>query len=95
MELFWPRGHENVTLDDLQAAMGGITPPSFYHVFGSKEELFRKAYCCHQLRVQMPAFIYAIDGGVYAAGTVHAHHGAHGDGGDAAAVRRAAGAHGG
>ena len=43
MELFWARGYEGVTLEDLQAAMGGITPPSFYHAFGSKEELFRKA----------------------------------------------------
>jgi len=23
-----------VTLEDLQVAMGGITPPSFYHAFG-------------------------------------------------------------
>lgn len=43
MELFWARGYEGVTLEDLQSAMGGITPPSFYHAFGSKEELFRKA----------------------------------------------------
>lgn len=43
MELFWARGYEGVTLDDLQVAMGGITPPSFYHAFGSKEQLFLKA----------------------------------------------------
>jgi AcrR family transcriptional regulator len=43
MELFWARGYEGVTLDDLQAAMGNITPPSFYHAFGSKEALFREA----------------------------------------------------
>src|SRR5688572_27494404 len=48
MELFWKRGYEGVTLEDLQSAMGGITPPSFYHAFGSKEDLFREAadlYC--------------------------------------------------
>src|SRR4051812_1938969 len=43
MELFWARGYEGATLEDLQVAMGGITPPSFYHAFGSKEALFRKA----------------------------------------------------
>ena len=43
MELFWARGYEGATLDDLQVAMGGITPPSFYHAFGSKAELFLKA----------------------------------------------------
>jgi AcrR family transcriptional regulator len=43
MELFWARGYEGTTLEDLQAAMGGITPPSFYHAFGSKEALFKEA----------------------------------------------------
>jgi AcrR family transcriptional regulator len=40
MELFWARGYEGATLEDLQAAMGGISPPSFYNAFGSKEALF-------------------------------------------------------
>ena len=43
MELFWASGYEGATLEDLQAAMGGISPPSFYHAFGSKEALFREA----------------------------------------------------
>jgi AcrR family transcriptional regulator len=43
MELFWARGYEGTTLEDLQTAMGGITPPSFYNAFGSKEALFREA----------------------------------------------------
>jgi AcrR family transcriptional regulator len=42
MELFWARGYEGTTLEDLQAAMGGISPPSFYNAFGSKEELFKE-----------------------------------------------------
>lgn len=42
MQLFWARGYEGVTLEDLQAAMGGISPPSFYHAFGSKEGLFKE-----------------------------------------------------
>ena len=43
MELFWAKGYEATTLTDLQEAMGGITAPSFYAAFGSKEKLFREA----------------------------------------------------
>ena len=43
MELFWAQGYEGTTLADLQKAMGGITAPSLYAAFGSKEELFRAA----------------------------------------------------
>jgi AcrR family transcriptional regulator len=42
LELFWARGYEGATLSDLQEAMGGITAPSFYAAFGSKEGLFRE-----------------------------------------------------
>jgi AcrR family transcriptional regulator len=43
MEIFWSQGYEGATLADLQKAMGGITAPSFYAAFGSKEALFREA----------------------------------------------------
>ena len=43
MQVFWALGYEGATLNELQEAMGGITPPSFYAAFGSKEELFREA----------------------------------------------------
>jgi AcrR family transcriptional regulator len=43
MEIFWALGYEGATLIDLQEAMGGITAPSFYAAFGSKENLFREA----------------------------------------------------
>jgi AcrR family transcriptional regulator len=43
MRLFWAQGYEGTTLADLQKAMGGITAPSFYAAFGSKQELFREA----------------------------------------------------
>jgi AcrR family transcriptional regulator len=43
MQVFWALGYEGATLSELQEAMGGIAPPSFYAAFGSKEELFREA----------------------------------------------------
>jgi AcrR family transcriptional regulator len=42
MEVFWAQGYEGTTLEDLQFSMGGISPPSFYNAFGSKEKLFRE-----------------------------------------------------
>jgi AcrR family transcriptional regulator len=46
--LFWAHGYEGVTLSDLQTAMGGITAPSFYAAFGSKEDLFREVVELHR-----------------------------------------------
>lgn len=43
MDIFWELGYEGATLTGLQEAMGGITAPSFYAAFGSKEALFREA----------------------------------------------------
>jgi len=43
MQVFWALGYDGATLADLQEAMGGITAPSFYAAFGSKEKLFREA----------------------------------------------------
>jgi AcrR family transcriptional regulator len=40
MMAFWDKGYEGASLEELQAAMGGISPPSFYAAFGSKEQLF-------------------------------------------------------
>lgn len=43
LHLFWEQGYESTSLNQLKAAIGGgITAPSFYAAFGSKEALFRE-----------------------------------------------------
>lgn len=42
MEVFWRQGYEGTSLSELTAAMG-ISAPSLYAAFGSKEALFREA----------------------------------------------------
>ncbi|MBB1593410.1 TetR family transcriptional regulator [Achromobacter sp. UMC46] len=41
-KLFWQYGYEGTSIADLTKAMG-VTPPSLYAAFGSKEELYRQA----------------------------------------------------
>jgi AcrR family transcriptional regulator len=43
MLVFWEKGYEGASLDDLLAAMRMSSPPSFYAAFGSKERLFFEA----------------------------------------------------
>lgn len=43
MQLFWEQGYESTSLSQLKASMGdGISAPSFYAAFGSKEALFHE-----------------------------------------------------
>ncbi|MEG3133854.1 TetR/AcrR family transcriptional regulator [Rouxiella sp. T17] len=48
MHLFWQNGYESTSLTQLKAAIGqGITAPSFYAAFGSKEALFKETVSCY------------------------------------------------
>jgi AcrR family transcriptional regulator len=48
MYLFWENGYESTSLSQLKASIGsGITAPSFYAAFGSKEALFRETVSCY------------------------------------------------
>ncbi|WP_186420247.1 TetR/AcrR family transcriptional regulator [Bosea sp. CS1GBMeth4] len=42
LQLFWRHGYEGTSIADLTAAMG-VTPPSLYTAFGSKERLYQEA----------------------------------------------------
>lgn len=43
LRVFRERGYEGTSIADLQEALGGLSPPSLYAAFGSKEELFMEA----------------------------------------------------
>src|ERR1700722_2467501 len=49
MELFWRQGYEGTSLSDLTRELG-LTRPSLYAAFGSKEELFLKALDLYETR---------------------------------------------
>jgi AcrR family transcriptional regulator len=71
MEIFWAQGYEATTLADLQKAMGGITAPSFYAAFGSKENLFREAVELYK-KTQGPPILKALTEGGTARASVEA-----------------------
>jgi len=69
MDLFWKQGYEGTTLAELQKAMGGITAPSFYAAFGSKEKLFREAVALYN-QVEGAPMIKVLSDGVTARASI-------------------------
>jgi AcrR family transcriptional regulator len=49
MEVFWEKGFESTSINDLTDAMG-INPPSLYSAFGDKEKLFLEAIEAYSTR---------------------------------------------
>jgi AcrR family transcriptional regulator len=49
LDLFWRHGYEGTSTSQLTAAMG-ISPPSLYAAFGSKEGLYREAVALYLAR---------------------------------------------
>lgn len=47
MEVFWAKGYADASMAELTAAMG-VSAPSLYAAFGSKEQLFREAVELYQ-----------------------------------------------
>ena len=57
-DMFWRRGYDGTSIGDLTKAIG-ISAPSFYFAFGSKEEAFRRiteTYLARQDRIVEAAF---------------------------------------
>jgi len=54
MELFWRHGYEGTSVAQLGDAMG-ITSPSLYAAFGSKEELYRESLDLYVKEASAPA----------------------------------------
>ena len=69
MEVFWDRGYDGASLEDLLKAMGGLTPPSFYAAFGSKEDLFIEVVELYQ-RVNGSGPVHALESGATARDSV-------------------------
>jgi AcrR family transcriptional regulator len=53
LDLFWERGYEGTSLNDLAAAMG-IASASIYACFGSKEQLFRRTMALYGATAGQP-----------------------------------------
>jgi AcrR family transcriptional regulator len=54
MRLFWSRGYEATSINDLTQAMG-VAPPSLYAAFGDKKRLFLEAVGRYETRMGQSA----------------------------------------
>jgi AcrR family transcriptional regulator len=52
LRVFRERGYEGTSMADLQKALGGLSPPSIYAAFGSKEALFKDAVALYTSRTR-------------------------------------------
>lgn len=50
-DMFWRRGYDGTSIGDLTKAIG-ISAPSFYFAFGSKDGVFRRASQQHEEEAQ-------------------------------------------
>ena len=55
VSVFRKHGYEGASLAELQEAMGGISPPSLYAAFGSKEGLFKEAVALYRDSIARPS----------------------------------------
>lgn len=64
MEMFWRRGYEGTSLNDLLIATG-LSKSSFYQAFNSKHEVFRRAlaHYCDELTARLRDKLLAADSG--------------------------------
>jgi hypothetical protein len=70
MEVFWAKSYEGAQLTDLTAAIG-VTPPSFYAAFGSKEAAFREAVDLYKATTGS-VFLNALETGATARDSIRA-----------------------
>ncbi|MGN7715298.1 TetR/AcrR family transcriptional regulator [Agrobacterium radiobacter] len=70
MEVFWAKGYEGAQINDLTAAIG-VTPPSFYAAFSSKEAAFREAVDLYKATTGS-VFMDALENGATARDSIRA-----------------------
>jgi len=79
MELFWRQGYDGTSLADLTRELG-LTRPSLYAAFGSKEALFLKALDLYEVRAgYRQAALTAPTAGAYARALLEGAADLHGD----------------
>lgn len=55
MLVFWKRGYERTSIQDLEGAMG-LKRTSIYNAFGNKREIFQRVMACYKESVMAELF---------------------------------------